>query len=120
MTEKASGAFRTIGELSKSLGVPQHVLRYWETRFSQLRPMTRAGNRRYYRVEDVALVERIHRLLNQEGYTVKGVQKLLANKPDNLASPPAPDSRDQAQSIDPALIAILTAARDRLAAALAR
>ncbi len=58
--------------------MPQHILRYWETRFPQLRPLTRAGNRRYYRAEDVALVRRIHALLSQEGYTIRGVQRLLA------------------------------------------
>jgi DNA-binding transcriptional MerR regulator len=80
MVEKAETAFRTIGELSDELGLPQHILRYWETRFKQLRPLTRAGNRRYYRAEDVALVKRIHTLLSVEGYTIKGVQKLLAGK----------------------------------------
>ena len=75
--EKAPGALRTIGELSQELGVAQHILRYWETRFPQLRPMQRAGNRRYYRPADVELARRIHRLLYQEGYTVRGVQKLL-------------------------------------------
>ena len=78
---KAAGAFRTIGEVSADTGVAAHVLRYWETRFPQLRPVTRAGNRRYYRPDDVALVRRIDRLLNAEGYTVKGVQKLLASEP---------------------------------------
>ncbi|MBA2934036.1 MerR family transcriptional regulator [Sphingomonas sp. CGMCC 1.13654] len=80
MTDKSATAFRTIGEVSDEIGVPQHVLRYWETRFPQLKPVTRAGNRRYYRPEDVALVRRIHGLLNAEGYTVKGVQKLLGAK----------------------------------------
>ena len=80
MADKSEAAFRTIGEVSDEIGVPQHVLRYWETRFPQLRPITRAGNRRYYRPEDVALVRRIHGLLNAQGYTVKGVQKLLASK----------------------------------------
>jgi DNA-binding transcriptional MerR regulator len=75
---KSERAFRTIGELSAELGVPQHILRYWETRFPQLRPLQRAGNRRYYRAEDVALARRIHRLLNVEGYTIRGVQQLLA------------------------------------------
>src|SRR5215218_5848205 len=70
----------TIGELSEELGVAQHILRYWETKFPQLRPMQRAGNRRYYRPADVALARRIHRLLNEEGYTVRGVQKLLRDK----------------------------------------
>ena len=74
---KAQGAFRTIGELSEELGVAQHILRYWESKFPQLRPLQRAGNRRYYRPGDVELARRIHRLLNQQGYTVRGVQKLL-------------------------------------------
>ena len=77
-TERKSDlAFRTIGELASDLGVPQHILRYWETRFPQLKPLQRAGNRRYYRPDDVALARRIHRLLNQEGYTIRGVQQLL-------------------------------------------
>jgi DNA-binding transcriptional MerR regulator len=78
--DKDPGALMTIGELSKELGVAQHILRYWETRFPQLRPMQRAGNRRYYRPADVDLARRIHRLLNQEGYTVRGVQKVLRDK----------------------------------------
>src|SRR5882757_1884134 len=80
MTEsnrKSDLAFRTIGELADDLGVPQHILRYWETRFPQLKPLQRAGNRRYYRPDDVALARRIHRLLNEEGYTIRGVQQLL-------------------------------------------
>lgn len=79
--EKAEGAFRTISEVSTLLGVPQHILRYWETRFPQLRPLQRAGNRRYYRTADVALARRIDRLLNSEGYTVRGVQQLLEREP---------------------------------------
>jgi DNA-binding transcriptional MerR regulator len=78
--EKDPGALLTIGELSQELGVAQHILRYWETRFPRLRPMQRAGNRRYYRPADVDLARRIHRLLYQEGYTVRGVQKLLRDK----------------------------------------
>jgi DNA-binding transcriptional MerR regulator len=78
--EKAPDAFRTIGELSAELGVAQHILRYWETKFPQLKPLQRAGNRRYYRPADVALARRIHGLLNEQGYTVKGVQKLLRSK----------------------------------------
>jgi DNA-binding transcriptional MerR regulator len=78
--EKEPGALLTIGELSEQLGVAQHILRYWESRFPQLRPMQRAGNRRYYRPADVELARRINRLLNQEGYTVRGVQKLLREK----------------------------------------
>jgi DNA-binding transcriptional MerR regulator len=78
-TGKSEQAFRTIGELADELGVPQHILRYWETRFSQLKPLQRAGNRRYYRPADVALARRIHRLLDQDGYTIRGVQQLLAS-----------------------------------------
>ena len=77
---KAESAFRTIGEVSREIGLPAHVLRYWETRFPQLRPLTRAGNRRYYRADDVALVRRIHDLLSTQGYTIRGVQKLLAEE----------------------------------------
>ncbi len=85
---KSAGAFRTIGELSAETGVAQHILRYWETRFPQLRPLQRAGNRRYYRPDDVALVHRINRLLNSEGYTVRGVQQLL--KQSAASADPAP------------------------------
>jgi DNA-binding transcriptional MerR regulator len=74
--EKEPGALLTIGELSQQLGVAQHILRYWETRFPQLKPMQRAGNRRYYRPADVELAHRKNRLLNQEGYKVRGVQTL--------------------------------------------
>ncbi|TGX53283.1 MerR family transcriptional regulator [Sphingomonas gei] len=85
--EKAPGALRTIGELAQEIGRPQHILRYWETRFPQLRPLTRAGNRRYYRPDDVALVRRIHHLLSDEGYTIRGVQKLLAEEKANKSAP---------------------------------
>ena len=78
--DKDPGALKTIGELSRELGVAQHILRYWETRFPQLKPMQRAGNRRYYRPADVELVRKINRLLNHEGYTVRGVQKLLRDR----------------------------------------
>lgn len=87
MSEKAEGAFRTIGEVSADLGVPQHILRYWESRFPQLRPLQRAGNRRYYRPADLALVRRIDRLLNHEGYTVRGVQQLLARDEPEVVVP---------------------------------
>lgn len=85
--DKDPGALLTIGELSEQLGVAQHILRYWESRFPQLKPMQRAGNRRYYRPADVELARRINRLLNEEGYTVRGVQKLLREK--NAAEEPA-------------------------------
>lgn len=74
---KSATAFRTISEVSDELEVPQHVLRFWETKFSQVRPMKRGGGRRYYRPEDVDLLRRIRNLLYQDGYTIKGVQKLL-------------------------------------------
>ncbi len=83
---KSTGAFRTIGEVSADLGLPQHILRYWETRFPQLRPLTRAGNRRYYRPEDIALVRRIDQALNQDGYTIKGAQALLRGGSAPMAS----------------------------------
>ena len=88
--DKDPEAFRTIGELSEELGVAQHILRYWETKFPQLRPLQRAGNRRYYRPADVALARRIHHLLSNEGYTVRGVQKLLKEQPKADNAPAAP------------------------------
>ncbi|MBK1664759.1 MerR family transcriptional regulator [Rhodospirillum rubrum] len=74
---KSESAFRTISEVSADLGVPQHVLRFWETKFSQIRPMKRGGGRRYYRPEDVILLAAIRDLLYNDGYTIKGAQKLL-------------------------------------------
>ena len=100
---KASGAFRTIGELSRETGLPPHILRFWETRFPQLKPLTRAGQRRYYRPEDVALVKRIDTLLNREGYTVRGVQQLLAAGTPPLAPTPPPASPPRLQAIRDAL-----------------
>ena len=97
---KSDQAFRTIGELAEDLGVPQHILRYWETRFPQLRPLQRAGNRRYYRPADVALAHRIHRLLNQDGYTIRGVQQLLTSgAPDgeDLSPPPSAGADGQGE-----------------------
>ncbi|HEU0097584.1 MAG TPA: MerR family transcriptional regulator [Allosphingosinicella sp.] len=102
-TGKSDQAFRTIGELASELDVPQHILRYWESRFPQLKPLQRAGNRRYYRPADVALARRIHRLLNQDGYTIRGVQQLLASGSagddsaraiEALPEPPRPAGRD--------------------------
>ena len=74
---KSATAFRTISEVSQDLEVPQHVLRFWETKFPQVRPLKRGGGRRYYRPEDVDLLRRIRDLLYSEGYTIKGVQRLL-------------------------------------------
>lgn len=88
---KADGAFRTIGELSRETGLPQHILRYWETRFPQLKPLQRAGNRRYYRPDDVALVLRIAKMLNEDGYTIRGVQQaLMADRKRPAATTPLP------------------------------
>jgi DNA-binding transcriptional MerR regulator len=127
--EKDPGALKTIGELSHELGVAQHILRYWETKFPQLRPMQRAGNRRYYRPADVDLARRIHRLLSEEGYTVRGVQKLLRERGDNGFSTVSPihsalpsehsvdmdESAEQPPAVD---VFRLIALRDRLSQAL--
>lgn len=78
--QKSVDAFRTISEVSDALEIPQHVLRFWETKFTQVRPMKRGGNRRYYRPEDVDLLRRISHLLYVDGYTIKGVQKILRRK----------------------------------------
>ena len=124
--QKDPGALLTIGELSQQLGLPQHILRYWETRFPQLRPMQRAGNRRYYRPSDVDLARRIHRLLNQEGYTVRGVQKLLRERGEPDVTPisavpapgPSPEPMEAAERQAGVDVFRLMALRDRLAAAL--
>ena len=79
-TQKSAGAFRTISEVSTALNVPQHVLRFWESKFSQVRPMKRAGGRRYYRPEDVRLLFGIREFLYEDGYTIRGVQKLLRER----------------------------------------
>jgi DNA-binding transcriptional MerR regulator len=129
--EKEPGALLTIGELSHQLSVPQHILRYWETRFPQLRPMQRAGNRRYYRPADVDLARRINRLLNEEGYTVRGVQKLLRERsaseisePHAEPAPPAgpPPSAEMPDHEEPIGVDVfrLIALRNRLAEALER
>ena len=73
---KGPDAFRTISEAAEELGVPQHVLRFWETKFSFIRPMKRAGGRRFYRRQDIEVLRGVRRLLHDEGYTIKGVQKL--------------------------------------------
>ncbi|MBV7255700.1 MerR family transcriptional regulator [Pacificimonas sp. WHA3] len=74
---KSADAFRTISEVSKDIGAPQHVLRFWETKFKDVSPLKRGGGRRYYRPDDVALIRAINHLLYTDGYTIKGVQKLL-------------------------------------------
>ena len=80
MNDKANDAFKTISEVSALLDVPQHVLRFWESKFSNLRPLKRSGARRYYRPNDVAALRRIRQLLYVDGFTIKGAQKLLRSK----------------------------------------
>src|SRR5258707_12214905 len=89
---KSAAAFRTISEVALELDVPQHVLRFWESKFSQLKPLKRRGGRRYYRPEDIVLLRRIRQCLYQDGYTIRGVQKLLgAGAAERAAAPdPAP------------------------------
>ncbi len=113
---KSPSAFLSISELADDLGLPQHILRYWETRFTQLKPLQRAGNRRYYRPEDCALARQINQWLNVEGYTVKGVQKILngGTKTDAVTS----DAAVSVHTVDHDVRAALMAIRDRLARAL--
>lgn len=113
--EKAEGAFLTISELAGELGLPQHILRYWETRFPQLRPLQRSGNRRYYRPTDVVLARRIHQLLNVEGFTVKGAQKALVDGNGHASAVPAAQAAPP-EPLD--LLARLTAIRAALAKAI--
>ncbi len=87
---KAPSAFRTISEVADELKVQQHVLRFWETKFTQVKPLKRGGGRRYYRPEDVALLRRIHHLLYTEGYTIKGVQKLMKGQGRQQLAAPEP------------------------------
>jgi DNA-binding transcriptional MerR regulator len=91
--KKAPNAFRTISEVADDLHIPQHVLRFWETKFSQVKPMKRGGGRRYYRPDDIALLRRISDLLYIQGYTIKGVQRLLREGGGHLSEdiPPAPE-----------------------------
>lgn len=78
--EKSDTAFRTISEVADLFSIPQHVLRFWETRFTQIKPLKMAGNRRYYRPEDLAIINKVHDLLYKQGYTIKGAQKLFLQK----------------------------------------
>lgn len=123
---KAVGAMLAIGELATRIGVPTHVLRYWETRFPQLKPLQRSGRRRYYRAEDVALAERIHHLLHVEGFTVEGARKALSGKGSEPAVAPAvaetrappQDSVAPVQRVSGVPVEALIALRRRLVAAL--
>lgn len=124
VASKVPGAFLTIGEVAKLLGVRQHVLRYWEDQFPQLRPLTRAGGRRYYRTEDVALAAEINRLLHGEGFTIRGARQLLlvrGGKSGPASHAPvtaAPVAGEVAA--DPAIASYLRVLRNRLASALER
>ena len=110
--KKSAGAFRTISEVSDELDLPQHVLRFWETKSPQIKPMKRGGGRRYYRPEDIQLLDRIRRWLYEDGYTIKGVQKLLkdgvtdgdeisAGLPEKAADTPpmADEQNDQMRAV---------------------
>jgi DNA-binding transcriptional MerR regulator len=113
---KDAGALRTIGEVAEGFGIRQHVLRYWEQQFPMLRPLKRSGGRRYYRSEDVALVATIDRLINREGYTLKGARQAIeTGSAARPAAPAAPAFAATGPDIRPQLLAI----RARLAAALA-
>jgi DNA-binding transcriptional MerR regulator len=116
---KAASAMLAIGELADRIGVPTHVLRYWETRFPQLRPLQRSGRRRYYRAEDVALAERIHHLLHVKGFTVEGARKALS-QPNGAASaePVALPAATSVAASHGVSVEALVALRQRLAAAL--
>jgi DNA-binding transcriptional MerR regulator len=113
VAEKSESAFRTISEAADDIGVPAHVLRFWETRFAQLQPMKRAGGRRFYRPADMALLRQIKGLLHGQGMTIRGAQQVLDAKPVRAPNEPAitaaPSNKRQA----------LQVIRDHLAAALA-
>jgi DNA-binding transcriptional MerR regulator len=89
---KSEAAFRTISEVAEDLAVPQHVLRFWESKFSQIKPLKRGGGRRYYRPEDVAVLVRIRDLLYRDGYTIRGAQKFLREGGKALAAEPRPEA----------------------------
>ncbi len=113
---KSDLAFRTIGEAALAIGVPQHVLRFWETRFPQLQPLKRAGNRRYYRPADMALLVRIRGLLHDQGLTIRGAQLVLGEQP--VLAPPSPAATPPLP-LPPTDMTGLRAVRDRLRTALA-
>jgi DNA-binding transcriptional MerR regulator len=117
---KEPEALRTIGEVATAFGIRQHVLRYWEQQFPMLRPLKRSGGRRYYRPEDVQLVETIDRLVNREGYTLKGARQAIERGADVDAVAPAvvvPAPVSGAEGVD--ILPQLRAIRERLSAALA-
>lgn len=118
-TAKDKGAFRTIGELSRELGIKAHILRYWEDQFAMLQPLKRAGARRHYRPEDVEMVKTINRLLNEEGYTIKGARKYLTSRKSRRPAEPAAIPMAPSASEDSGLIlAELKNIRNRMSRAL--
>lgn len=114
MSSKSPTAFRTISEVSEELEIPQHVLRFWETRFAQVKPLKRAGGRRYYRPEDVDLLRRIRDLLYRQGFTIRGVQQVLKAERRGQKAPAAVEAAAAADA-DP-LVRELYALRDELVA----
>jgi len=104
--KKAPTAFRTISEVADELHIPQHVLRFWETKFNQVKPLKRGGGRRYYRPDDIALLRRISDLLYIQGYTIKGVQRLLREGGGRLADdiPPATEAERAAAEAERNLV----------------
>jgi DNA-binding transcriptional MerR regulator len=120
---KAPEAFRTISEVAQEIDVPQHVLRFWESRFAQIRPMKRGGGRRFYRPEDVDLLRGVRHLLYGEGYTIRGVQRILREQGASFvqnvwqagAEPPPPEARDDGADTEtaaPSLVFPAAAALD--------
>ena len=118
MTEKSDTAFRTISEAADEIGVPAHVLRFWETRFSMLQPLKRAGGRRYYRPVDMSLLRQIKALLHDDGMTIRGAQLALAGKGAAAKEPASPATMPAASRPGPDRQALIVI-RNRLAAALA-
>jgi DNA-binding transcriptional MerR regulator len=104
--KKAPNAFRTISEVADELHIPQHVLRFWETKFPQVKPLKRGGGRRYYRPDDIALLRRISDLLSIQGYPIKGVQRLLREGGGRLSDdiPPAPADEQEAAEAERAAV----------------
>ena len=97
---KSADAFRTIGEVAAELDVPRHVLRFWESKFSQIRPMKRGGGRRYYRPEDIHLIRVVRTLLYDQGYTIKGAQRFLKEAGPRAFLPTSPSSASQTDDSD--------------------